>query len=427
MIPNTERVAANESGKNVRVSPSHIFLALVTLLILAACAYAGYYSWLVMTDNIGSFHKSTGLADLDGDGDLDVLLHNLRREAEFTAFSVTTLWFNQGNGRFVARHLGQSTDGGGWDAAAGDVDQDGDIDLVLFMGYQLRLFLNQGGAQRGEAGQFAGSQSIAGPERNGQYGSILLGDLNDDDQVDGVVVGCCGRLFTLDPDADAPNVSGVWINEGDRPGHISLLSALDGLAMSEAALGDLDGDGDRDIFAAVIAPSEGQNRNPADRVIFNDGDGNFSDSGQRLGEKDSTAVALGDLDGDGDSDALVGHEQGVTIWLNQGGRQGGWEGTFALAEQTISGDQTKALFLADLDGDGDRDALVAGYRQAILWWNDGHGTFMRSGRRFRYSKRHGLAVGDFNGDGRSDIFAAAYGRDYRVWLNQGDGTFQAAP
>lgn len=387
------------------------------------------YVWLVTLDHQGTFHNTVDLDDLDGDGDLDVILQNVRNESEFTAFAVTTLWFNQGDGRFVARRLEGSQGQAGWASAAGDADQDGDSDLFVFTGHQLRLSLNQGGAQGGQAGEFRSRQIAYTPAKHDQFGSILLGDLNNDGQVDGVVAGCCGRAFTLDPEDDTPNFSWVWINQSDaagRPPHRSaILSALDGLAISAAALGDLDGDGDQDILAAVIAPAQGRNTDPADRVLFNDGAGNFIDSGQRLGDTDSTAVALGDLDGDGDLDALVGTGSGALVWINQGGAQGGQRGAFAPSEQAvITGGQTAAVFLFDLDGDGDPDALVAGLRQAAIWWNDGQARFTRSGQRFRYTNRHGLAIGDFDDDGRPDIFAAEYSTDYRVWFNQGDGTFR---
>ncbi|MEJ2747995.1 MAG: VCBS repeat-containing protein [Anaerolineae bacterium] len=402
----------------------------ILILVLAALGSLTYYFFLVMTDNIGTFHAATSVADLDGDGDLDVVLHNVRQESEFTEFSVLTLWFNQSNGKFVAQRLDQDSNGGGWDSAAGDVNGDGNVDLLVFMGYRLRLIFNQGGDHAGQFGEMRSSRIISGPERNGQYGSIILGDLNNDDKLDGIVVGCCGRVFTVDPNDNSPNVSGVWLNEWDNEGNVgqmSIISALEGLAVQNAALGDLDNDGDLDLYAAVIAPGEGQNRNPADRVLFNDGAGNFTDSGQRLGDMDSTAVALGDLDGDGDLDALVGHQSGASVWINQGGVQGGQAGTFITALPALDSSQVRAIFLADLDGDGDLDALLGERHQATIWWNDGLALFTKSRQRFHYTRRYGLAVGDFNGDGRTDIFAAAYSDNYHIWFNQGNGTFSAKP
>ncbi|MCB8977598.1 MAG: VCBS repeat-containing protein [Ardenticatenaceae bacterium] len=412
-----------------KANSSIVFWLSLIFVLLVFGGGAGYL-WLVLTDSTGTFHAAADVADLDGDGDLDVLLHNVRQESEFTAFSVATLWFNEGEGRFVARRVEQDAYGGGWASAAGDVDMDGDNDIALFMGYELRLLLNQDGNQEGQSGEFRFHQSIAGPERNGQYGSVLLGDLNNDGYLDGIVAGCCGRLFTIDPTNSAPNVSGVWLNTGPDQGfgmQMTTLADMEGLAVLDAALGDLDGDGDLDLFAAVTAPSEGQNRNPADRVLLNDGGGNFIDSTQRLGDIDSTAVSLGDLDGDGDLDALVGNPSGALVWINQGGVQGGRTGTFVTALPRVDSGPVQALFLADFDGDGDLDALLGERRWATIWWNDGLAQFTKSRQRFFYTKRHGLAVGDFNGDGRIDIFAAAYDDKYRVWFNQGNGRFNSTP
>jgi hypothetical protein len=80
----------------------------------------------------------------------------------------------------------------------------------------------------------------------------------------------------------------------------------------------------------------------------------------------------------------------------------------------------EAVFLADLDADGDPDALVAGKAQASIWWNYGQAGFRDSGQRLRYTERHGLAVGDFNDDGYLDVFSAATD-EFHLWLNQGDG------
>ena len=84
---------------------------------------------------------------------------------------------------------------------------------------------------------------------------------------------------------------------------------------------------------------------------------------------------------------------------------------------------TEAVFLADLNADGDLDALVAGKAQATIWWNDGGAGFRDSGQRLEYTERRGLAIGDFDGDGDLDVFSAGYDEQH-LWLNQGDGRLQ---
>jgi hypothetical protein len=123
------------------------------------------------------------------------------------------------------------------------------------------------------------------------------------------------------------------------------------------------------------------------------------------------------VDNDGDLDALVGKATGAVVWINQGGQAGIFAGT----GQRIPGDPAEAVFLADLNGDGALDALLAGKNQAAIWWNDGQARFRDSGQRLRYTERHGLTVADFNGDGFLDVFSAAYDTEFHLWLNQGDG------
>src|SRR5690606_7879390 len=120
-------------------------------------------------------------------------------------------------------------------------------------------------AKAGQPGEFQGRMAVSAMARQSQYGSILLGDLDDNGRLDAVVAGCCGRLFAIDPGVDTPNFSWVWRNQpGAGRSAGQMLEALDGLAVQAAALGDVDGDGTLDLFAAVIAPPQGRNRNPAD-------------------------------------------------------------------------------------------------------------------------------------------------------------------
>jgi hypothetical protein len=218
------------------------------------------------------------------------------------------------------------------------------------------------------------------------------------------------------------------------------------------ALGDVDGDGDVDVFAAVGRPTMGTVYSMDDVILLNDGSGALAVFHQPLGHMDSTSVALGDVNGDGWLDALVGTSEGASLWINQGnGKSSDGGAIFVPAEQSFStrrtlgerlgaglsaaanralgteltygSPRTKRVILSDLDGDGDLDALLAGMRRAEVWWNDGQGGFIRPGLRFEYPEDSGVAVGDFDGDGDPDIFAGANVNSYRVWFNDGKGGF----
>jgi hypothetical protein len=397
------------------------------LLLLAGVAYLYFYRSVGCIDGCGPYHQTTSVADLDRDGDLDVLLSGLRHESETTFWAGSVLWINEGRGKFTP----QGVDYGGPSAAAGDVDGDGDPDIVR-LDYRATLYLNQGGEQGGKPGDFRQANSITPKEDPHNWttpGTVVLGDLNNDGRLDVLVSYCCSML--IDSKAGDDDfyhfLAWEWVNtQGGQN-----LKSLGDLPM-RPTLGDLDGDGDLDLYAASMPPkAKGASYDSADRVLLNDGSGIFVDSGQRLdnprkaGAAGSGAVALGDLDGDGDLDALVSTAAGAAIWTNQGGAQGEQAGVFAESGQRLGHGHVEATFLADLDSDGDPDALVAGKKQASIWWNDGQAGFRDSGQRLRYTERHGLAVGDFNGDGYLDIFSAA-GDEFHLWLNQGDGTLQDA-
>lgn len=392
-------------------------LRLILLTILFAAAAIGLAActlpYALLLELAGAYHNTTSVGDLDGDGDLDVLLHNQRNEAEFTAFTVATFWLNQAEAGFTPQRSEDSARLPGWAAKVTDVDDDGVVDLVTFTGDRVHIALGEGSVATKAAPTFGDSVVVNAPVRTAQFGDLTLGDLDGDGWLDGVVTGCCGRMFTLDPEEQTPNISWVWFAAPDAQGRLTLraaaLPALDGAAISAAALGDLDGDGDLDLYVGVLGAH--------DRLLLNDGNGNFADSGQRLSSEGSTAVALGDLDGDGDLDALAGGATGVVVWRNQDGAPG----VLADAASTLPADRVSALFLADFDADGDLDALVGGRSAASLWRNNGVGDFTDSGQRFQYSERHGLAVADFTGDSLPDLFTAAYTAPYRLWRNQGDG------
>jgi len=185
--------------------------------------------------------------------------------------------------------------------------------------------------------------------------------------------------------------------------------ALGGNGSNSVALGDLDGDGDLDAMVA---------NNGANTVWLGDGNGTFTNSGQALGNSNSISVALGDLDGDGDLDAMVANanNQPNTVWTND-------NGTFTNSGSALGNSISYSVALGDLDGDGALDAMVANYGQPnTVWTNDGSGTFTNSGSALGNSNSYSVALGDLDGDGDLDAMVANNGQPNTVWTNTVTGT-----
>ncbi|NCC31499.1 MAG: VCBS repeat-containing protein [Chloroflexia bacterium] len=142
----------------------------------------------------------------------------------------------------------------------------------------------------------------------------------------------------------------------------------------------------------------------------------FTDSLQALGQRESWAVALGDINGNGSLDAVVGNAGPDEIWINDG------QGFFTLLGEVNNG-PTRQVFLVDLDGDDVLDLVTAGNTRARVWRNDGQGQLREIRSRIRYSANDAVGVGDMDGDGLPDIVVADV-RGCQVWFNQGDGRFQ---
>jgi hypothetical protein len=86
------------------------------------------------------------------------------------------------------------------------------------------------------------------------------------------------------------------------------------------------------------------------------------------------------------------------------------------------GPQTYAVALGDLDDDGDLNVLAVSGDVAVVWLNDGQANFS-TGVRIRFEPQHALAVSDLNQDGYRDIFAGSVNQDILIWLNDGQAGF----
>lgn len=353
--------------------------------------------------------RSIALGDLDRDGDLDAFLANGRHEN----VEPNKVWVNDGSGRFrdSGQRLGNNDS---HSVALGDLDGDGDLDVLLS-----NTWSPPGGEvlENDGQGRLTSRQWLGQPEGLSGIRAVVLGDLDGDGDLDGFMARCCGgsRQWADGRTQVLPPHHVVWLNDGAGSFEDSR-QQLGVLGSYGVALGDLDGDDDLDAF---VANWPGK----SETVWLNDGRGQFADSGQRLGDLRGLAVALGDVDGDGDLDAFVGNEGPDEVWLNTGLGSFSNSGQSLRVAQDDASARTWHVALGDVDRDGDLDALVERQAAAEIWLNDGRGIFVDSGRRLSSLYLCAVALGDVDGDGDLDVVGGRARRRPKVWLNDGTGRF----
>jgi uncharacterized repeat protein (TIGR01451 family) len=344
-------------------------------------------------NNFGTVSGSAlalALGDVDGDGDLDLVVGNWEQQ--------NRIYLNGGDGTFdtTSYDIGPADDATRA-LALGDLDGDGDLDLAVGnQAEQNVVYINDGYGNPFDAATHAFGTGM------GYSYALALGDLDGDGDLD-LAVGHWGQQNALYLNDGDGTFDTTWYYFGP-PDHLT----------SDLALGDLDGDGDLDLAVGnwgqqdVVYPNDGIG-NPFDAVTYTVGPGD-----------DATyALALGDVNDDGELDLAIGNEgEQNTVYYNDG---------VINPFDTISapvgsgGDATYALALGDVDGDGDLDLVVGNvYQQNVVYLNDGFGNpfdtstiAIGAGNDATYA----LVPGDVDGDGDLDLAVGNDGQSV-IYLNQ---------
>jgi hypothetical protein len=327
---------------------------------------------------LGSGVERIAAGQLTGDTNMDLVA------ALWGANAVAILTGN-GDGTFTAK-TNYATGTQAWSVALGKFNTDTNLDLAVvnYGSGTVSILLGRGdGTFQSSSNYTVGSHPY----------HIVVADLNNDGKQDLVV-----------PNAASGNVS-VLLGNGDGTfqGAVNYTTAATPVY---AAVGDVDGDGKPDL---LVANYDANNVS----LLRGNGDGTFAAPAVLPAGLNPRAVALADLNKDGKLDLAVFNGGNDTISIMLGNGNGTFQSRVNYAAGTSDGYE---LMVADFDRDGWPDLIVPGYNNntICILRNRGDGTFPAVASYSFGNRPVGLALADFNNDGRLDI---AVGNDSGNYVN----------
>ncbi|MHC5002925.1 MAG: FG-GAP-like repeat-containing protein [Planctomycetota bacterium] len=346
--------------------------------------------------NPTDYTNYVAVGDIDLDDDLDLVFANGGNFASQGPAQVVRVFINDGSASFTdesaVRTKGVAGNYRGVDL--GDIDDDGDLDMLLVNDFNQRptLLINDG------TGVYADQTADRLPSPGLSATRGAFADIDNDGDLDIYInnggpvnrFGCGqNRIFVNDGDGFYADETA----ERHPPGDVC--------EPMDVIFGDIDNDFDLDIRTG----NRGINNS---RLYRNDGSGVFTDISAGVpGDSVCYSYDFGDMNGDGNLD-LVGANAGPsnTELLLRGNGTGAFVNVSNQFSPNTSGDDNDSKFL-DLDNDGDLDLVIAALFQSRekIYINDGNGSYTLDASRISSVNDASLdvMVADLDSDGRFDI------------------------
>lgn len=355
-------------------------------------------------------------ADIDGDGDNDVL--------SASRFDDTIAWYQNGDasgdgtGSSWTRKNISTSASRARGVYAADIDEDGDQDVLsASAGDNTVTWFQNGGDANGDGDGTTWTSTDITTSADGVH-SVVTADVDGD-----------GDLDVLSASRNDDTVA--WYRNGDSNGggdgsswtRFNITTSADGAISVYTA--DIDGDGDQDVLSA--------SDNDDTIAWYRNGDASGGGDGSSwtrinitTSAQDANSVYAADIDSDGDLDVLSGSFNGTVAWHRNGDGSGGGDGSsWKTTDITTSAEGANRVYAVDIDADGDQDVFSAlTDANTVAWFRNGDSngggdgsSWNRTNITTSVDEPRGLYVSDINGNSALDVMSASSNDDRVAWYN----------
>ena len=356
------------------------------------------------------------IVDIDGDGDKDIVWANGQGYSSLGVLLKPRIYLNNGTGTFtdVTDTQAPGITGCFRGVEAGDVDRDGDWDLILAQDYNRRplLLINDG------IGRFTDQTVTRLPNVTMGSSRAQFGDIDNDGDLDIAICNSGTNRFSTTgrPRIFNNNGSGVFT---DAPTAQFPSTAL--AEQMDCLLFDADNDLDLDLHVGTRASAANSSQ-----LWLNNGTGTFAKVTPFVTDATAYSYDAGDIDGDGDLD-LIGVNAGSSnteLLLRNNGTGSSWTAVSSQITPNPTVDDNDSRFV-DYDNDGDLDLIIAALGAADrMYQNSGAGLFAQVTGILPTLADSSLDIkaGDLTGDGKPDLITAqgeSGAFQNRIYINSG--------